>query len=290
MNACDCRFYSPPPPRTRQTVFKEGLFERSKTYSGSILVEPDQRISRAGWMLKQLARDQLRKPEIMGFIGKCLGKSPQSYGVLYQEPDAKALQEIIKEAAFSSPAGKGEIIRSAQAAIGLLKVKNRLIFESPGSAFAYYDHSPWAKEARAAAGEEIREIRMGLHERGHFIPHPKIVAMHQFIRERAWGPCIVLCESGEQAKILSGIGWKAIVDISTDPEAVSLRLYSSLVLFSPTVRLKEAIWKFRGSDVIIIAMKATWEEGAYRHFIELENASRPAKQGRLGLDAPCDRP
>ena len=80
----------------------------------------------------------------------------------------------------------------------------------------------------------------------------------------------------------------ARVYVSNKVEGVPAHDYSHLVLFSPTNRLKEAIGVFRGMDVILLAMKATWEEGAYWHYTELEKSTQ-AKQGDLGLGVPPDR-
>ena len=288
MNVHDCRFYCPPPQHNRQKVFREGLLERSKTYSGSCLLPQNPRIGRAGWELKQLARDVLRKPEVMAFIGSCLEKSPDTYGMLLCEPDIKALYEVAKEAGLTSPEGKADIIHSAGMAIALMKMRNKLLFEGPVPAFGYYETSNEAKIARACLKAEIREIRMGLHDRGRFIFHPKTVELHRLLKERIYGRCLILCESREQSELLYSLGRKALVDVSTDPQAAELHTYAHLVLYSPTTRLREAIKKFRGDDVIILAMNATWEEGAYWHYVSLE-MSRKEKQGSLGLDVPTDQ-
>jgi hypothetical protein len=285
----DCRFFCPPPQRNRAKAFLEGPLERSKIYSNSKPVEQNAKISRAGWRLKQLARDALREPEICGFIGACLAKSPTDFGALLCEPDVKALSGVIKLAEWSLPAGKDEIVRSAHIAIALMKMRNRMLFEGPASAFAYYDAFGEAKLLHSAHGEEIHNIRMELHEHGRLIWHPKVAELHDILKDVGHSPTLVLCETGLQANILHGLlALRYNVDVSCSLESVVHQFHHTLILFSPTLRLREAIKNFNGNEVIILASKGTWEEGAYWHYIELEKASKPELQGKLDLKVPPD--
>ena len=290
MNVLDCRFSGRYPQQNREKKFPAALMESHKAYSGSCLLDKSPRIANAAWKVKQLAREQLRKPEVMGFIGRCLTKSPQEYGALLVEPDIKALSDLIEEANSAKPEGKDAIIRQAGIAVELMKIRNRLLFEGPQSAFAYYDSVPGAKKLHKALGAELHEIRIGLHNHGHFIFHPKTVALRDALEHRIVGRCLVLCESMQQAEALDSLfRGRYRADFSTDVGVVKLHNYLNLVLFSPTMRLKEAIRLFSGPEVIILAMKGTWEEGVYQYYAKLEE-SRRARQGSLGLDVPCDRP
>lgn len=290
MKVLDCRFSCIYPARNTDRKFPSTLLERNKSYSGSRLIQQSPVIGYAGWKLKQLAREQLRQPEVMGFIGSCFSKLPQEYGMLLAAPDVKALSSLIAEANGLRPENKAAIISQAGIAIELMKIRNRLLFEGPRSAFAYFDSAPEAEKLHASLGKELHDIRMGLHVRRHFIFHPKTVELHDVLKHNVLGKCLILCESRQQTEVLANIFHGSTnAYFSNSPAVVSLRNYSHLVLYSTTSRLAGAICLFRGHNVSLLAMEGTWEEGAYRHYTGLEK-SRPARQGSLGLDVPYDRP
>lgn len=226
----------------------------------------------------------------MKFIGKCISKSLQDFGQLLVSPQPRALYHLLAEASHLQPDGMEAITRPAEFAIELMKIRNRLMFEGPHSAFPYLDFSPKAKIVREELGDELHAIRMALHEHGQFVFHPKAVALHNVLGHRAFGKCLVLCESRQQTEALAGIfHGNGHACFSSDPSAANHPSYLHLVLFSPTTRLSQAISLSHCSVVILLAMERTWEEGAYRHYTWLEESLR-ARQGTLGLDVPADRP
>ena len=292
MNPLDCRFSGKYSPRNREKKFPAALLESNKVFSGSMLVEQNPKISGAAREFKQLAREQLRQPDAMEFIGGCLSKSPLEFGPLLVSPEVKVLIALINEAMRLQPENKLGIIRPAGAAIELMKMRNRLLFEGPQSAFSYYDSDPNAQKLHSALSDEVHSIRVGLHapgQHGHFIFHPKITALRETLLHRVFGKCLVLCESRQMESALKILLHEdAHVYASSSVEDVRTRDYSHLVLFSQTNRLKEAILPFRGMDVILLSMRATSEEGAYYHYTELEK-SRRSEQGELDLGLLPDR-
>ena len=291
MNPLDCRFSGQYSPQNREKRFPAALLESGKTFSGSRLIDQNPKISSAAREFKQLAREQLRQPDVMEFIGRCFSNAPQEFGQLLVSPDAKVLAALIREAMRLHPENKLGIIRPAGAAIELMNMRNRMLFEGPQSAFSYYDTDPNAQKLHSALGSEVHSIRIGLHQQwqhGHFIFHPKITALREILQHRVFGKCLVLCESKQMEGALKLLFYgDARVYVSSDVADVSARDYSHLVLFSQTNRLKAAIPGFKGMDVVLLAMKATWEEGAYWHYVELEK-SMQVKQGELGIGALPD--
>ena len=292
MNPPDCRFSCKYSPQNRLGAFPAALLDHNKVFSGSRLIEQNPTLSRAAWDFKQLARDQLRQLDVMTFIGRCLTESPQKFGQLLVSPDVKSLSAIIEKAELTRPENTSNIIRSAGVAIELMKMRNRLLFEGPQSAFSYYDSDPNAHALHAALSNEVHSIRIGLHQQGqhgNFVFHPKITALREVLRSRVFSKCLVLCESKHMAEALGILLYHdANVYVSNKVEDVLVRDHVHLVLFSPTDRLQAAIGKFKGKDVILLALRATWEEGAYEHYTELEK-SLQVKQGALDFGVLPDR-
>ena len=292
MNPIYCRFSAPYSPQNRVKAFPAALLASNKTFSGSMLIEQNPKINRAAWDFKQLAREQLRQPDVMEFIGRCFSASPQKFGQLMVSPEIKPLSAIIDEAKRLRPENIWKIVSSAGLAIELMKMRNRLLFEGPQSAFSYYDFSPNAQTLHIALRDEVHAIRIGLHQpgqHGDFMFHPKITALRETLRHRVIGKCLVLCESRQMEEALKILLYDDVhAYFSSDVAEVRARDYAHLVLFSQTNRLKEAVLLFRGMDVILLSMRATSEEGAYYHYTELEK-SRHSSQGELDLGLSSDR-
>ena len=187
MNPLDCRFSGKYSPQNREKKFPAALLKSGKTFAGSRLIDQNPKLSGAAREFKQLAREQLRQPAVMEFIGRCLTRAPQEFGQLLVSPDAKVLAALVKEAMRLQPENKLGIIRPASVAIELMNMRNRMLFEGPQSAFSYYASDPNAQKLRSALGSEMHSILIGLHQpgqHGHFIFHPKITALREILYKK----------------------------------------------------------------------------------------------------------